>query len=135
MNEILNVKHGDGSKTVENSVPAEISDENNNKIDDSETKSQISNENLKIEDKNFSGPKSALGCCRKRDVSTKKQEGEAEVEQSQSNKREEIRKIEQTIIRQQLEYQKSDMMSLVFMVILFVLVAVLLVRKVNKVSV
>jgi len=135
MNEILNVKNSDGSKTVENSVPAEISDENNNKIDDSETKSQISNENLKIEDKNFSGPKSALGCCRKRDVSTKKQEGEAEVEQSQSNKREEIRKIEQTIIRQQLEYQKSDMMSLVFMVILFVLVAVLLVRKVNKVSV
>lgn len=61
---------------------------------------------------------------------------EAQLEQSQTTAANlvERRRIEQTIMRQQIEYQKNDMMSLVFMVILFILVAVLMVRKMNKVE-
>jgi len=57
---------------------------------------------------------------------------EAKTRQSRET---EIRAIENQIMRQQLEYQKNDTMSLIFMVVLFVLVAILLVRKVNKIEV
>merc|ERR1712189_144098 len=57
---------------------------------------------------------------------------EAKTKQSRETQ---IRAIENQIMRQQLEYQKNDTMSLIFMVVLFVLVAILLVRKVNKIEV
>lgn len=59
----------------------------------------------------------------------------AESEAKKQSRESEIRAIENQMIRQQLEYQKNDTMSLVFMVVLFVLVAILLVRKVNKIPV
>jgi len=124
MKEILNVKTDKTSSKQ---------DENNNNVEKSVSTKKADNEKVEKvpEAKNTSSESNKVTEDSKSKSTVEKTNSEARNEQSQADLAER-RRIEQTIIRQQLEYQKSDMMSLVFMVVLFVLVAILLVRKMNK---
>merc|ERR1712178_456201 len=117
MKDILNVRCGK-------------SDENNNAVK-TEEKEPEKEKSLESSEENIENSKNS-----KTITKTDETDKTSEAENNQQSRIEanlaERRRIGQTIIRQQLEYQKNDMMSLVFMIVLFILVAVLLVRKLNK---
>lgn len=127
MKDILNVRCGKSDEN-NNSVKLEEKNEKEAEAELKETDKEPLEEEYNIE--NSKNSKTIT----KTDESDKNNNSEAEnTQQSQIEANlAERQRIEQTIIRQQLEYQKNDMMSLVFMIVLFILVAALLIRKLNK---
>jgi len=129
MKDILNVN----SAVVNPGEKSEKADENNNEVTENPEKlAEKDAKSVENTEKVTNSPTNSPTNSSK----TPTNNSEAQLEQSQTKEANlaERRRIEQTIMRQQIEYQKNDMMSLVFMVILFILVAVLMVRKMNKVE-